>query len=199
MFGLEVISRQMQPCFLVKGSLGFPAWSASLCCLSLPVPVKGAWCSPWPGKETGMGGRWVALVKLKMMEGFCRALLSVCDFWAASITVWLIFTVWWGLLSEHLHGLWSCSCADLIDFLAVWASDLERLGGPWLLGRGTEWPQSVCTIVMSLACQGQLFLLPLKQLLRPGPLLRDSSAISASLSVLEMPRTGRAGLCISAA
>lgn len=35
---------------------------------------------------------------------------------------------------------------------------------------------------MSLACQGQPFLLPLKQLLRPGPLLRDSSAISASLS-----------------
>lgn len=69
--------------------------------------------------------------------------------------------------------------------LAFWLCELvtrERLGGPWLLGRGTEWPQSVCRIVVSLACQGQPFLLPLKQLVRPGPLLRDSSAISASLS-----------------
>lgn len=38
---------------------------------------------------------------------------------------------------------------------------------------------------MSLACQGQPFLLPLKQLVCPGPLLRDSSAMSASLSCAE--------------
>lgn len=92
----------------------------SLCCLSWPVPVKGAGISPQTlGKETGMGGRGVAVVNQKGMEGFCRALLSLCDFWAASITVWLIFTLWWGLLSEQTTGLWSCSCADLLGFLAV--------------------------------------------------------------------------------
>lgn len=78
-----------------------------------------------------------------------------------------------------------CGAARVQTCLAFWLCELvtrERLGGPWLLGRGTEWPQSVCRIVVSLVCQGQPFLLPLKQLVRPGPLLRDSSAISASLS-----------------
>lgn len=88
MFGLEVISQQIQLCFLVKWSLGAPARRASLTFLPLPACIsEGGLEFPmtlWEGERDGW--KMDILVKQKVIEGFCRALLSLCDFWAASIT-----------------------------------------------------------------------------------------------------------------
>lgn len=80
MFGLEMIAQQIQPCFLVKWSLGAPARGALLtfqllsACTSeggLELPM-----TLWEGDRDGW--KMDALVKQKVIEGLWRASVGHC-------------------------------------------------------------------------------------------------------------------------